>query len=267
MTIEKISIKNRHSLKLVIQVDTPEHPKNLVFIAHGQGGYMGQNHIQAFADSFLENNFRVIRFDATHSIGESEGDIFDVTYTGYIEDLEDVINWSRTQNWFQTPFALCGHSMGGTSTAWYAETHPEEVLCLAPIALVPNFDMYNEFKKQNDPGFMEDWQVKGYFENESRSKPGLVKRVGWGVAEDLKKYDVVAGANKLTMPVLLMAGDNDDSTPYKHQEVLFEKIPSKDKQIIKIHDAQHSFWSVSGNYEPLNEVKAALSSWLRDLIT
>jgi alpha-beta hydrolase superfamily lysophospholipase len=46
------------------------------------------------------------------------------------------------------------------------------------------------------------------------------------------------------MPVLLMAGDNDDSTPYKHQEVLFEKIPSKDKQIIKIHDAQHSFWSV-----------------------
>jgi pimeloyl-ACP methyl ester carboxylesterase len=145
--------------------------------------------------------------------------------------------------------------------------HPEEVLCLAPIALVPNFDMYNEFKKQNDPGFMEDWQVKGYFENESRSKPGLVKRVGWGVAEDLKKYDVVAGANKLTMPVLLMAGDNDDSTPYKHQEVLFEKIPSKDKQIIKIHDAQHSFWSVSGNYEPLNEVKAALSSWLRDLIT
>jgi alpha-beta hydrolase superfamily lysophospholipase len=69
------------------------------------------------------------------------------------------------------------------------------------------------------------------------------------------------------MPVLLMAGDNDDSTPCKHQEVLFEKIPSKDKQIIKIHDAQHSFWSVSGNSEPLNEVKAALSSWLRDLIT
>ena len=265
MKTERFEIKNRHGLKLVVQVDTPENPKKLVFIAHGQGGYIAQKHIQAFANAFLENNFRVVRFDATHSIGESEGDIFDVTYTGYIEDLEGVINWARAQSWFQQPFALCGHSMGGTSTAWYAESHPDEVLCVAPIALVPNFDMYNQFKKKHDPGFMEDWQEKGYFMNESRSKPGLIKKVGWGVAEDLKKYDIVKNADKLTMPVMLMAGDQDDSTPYEHQEILFSKIPSESKRIIKIKDAQHSFWSVSGGTEPLKEVTKALSTWIRDI--
>ena len=33
MKTERFEIKNRYGLKLVIQVDTPENPKNLVFIA------------------------------------------------------------------------------------------------------------------------------------------------------------------------------------------------------------------------------------------
>src|SRR5581483_9228814 len=134
MKPERLSIKNRHGLKLVIQVDVPKHPVSLAFIAHGQGGFIEQKHIQAFTEAFLENDFRVVRFDATNSIGESGGKMENVTTTNYIEDLEDVINWARKQPWFQAPFALAGHSMGGMSTALYAESHPDEVLCLAPIS-------------------------------------------------------------------------------------------------------------------------------------
>ena len=119
--MDKVTIKNRHGLKLVIGVDAPKDPKGLVFIAHGQGGSMAQVHIQAFGQAFFENDYRVVYFDATHSLGESEGDIIDVTYNNYVEDLEDVINWARTQDWYQQPFALCGQSMGAQSTAWYAE--------------------------------------------------------------------------------------------------------------------------------------------------
>jgi pimeloyl-ACP methyl ester carboxylesterase len=265
MTTEKFTIKNRHGLKLVIQVDTPDNSTNLVFIAHGQGGHKEQKHIEAFAQAFLENNFRAVRFDATHSIGESEGDIMDVTYTGYIEDLEDVINWARTQSWFQQPYALCGHSMGGTSTCWYAEHHPEEILCVAPLAVVVNFEIYDDYKKKHDPGFMEGWEKRGYFESESRSKPGVVKRVGWGVAEDLKKYDLLKYASKLTMPVLLMAGDQDTSTPYEQQELLFSNIPARNKHIIEVKDAEHSFWSEEAGDKKFEEVKKIISSWLRDI--
>ena len=87
MNTERFSIENRRGLKLVIQVDTPENSSNLVFIAHGQGGFMEQIHITAFTEAFLDNNYRVVRFDATHALGESEGDIIDVTYYSYIEDL------------------------------------------------------------------------------------------------------------------------------------------------------------------------------------
>jgi pimeloyl-ACP methyl ester carboxylesterase len=263
--MEKFEIKNRHGLKLVILVDTPKKPKNLVFIAHGQGGFMSQKHIQAFTEAFLENNFRVVRFDATHSIGESEGDIKDVTYTGYIEDLEDVINWTKMQIWFQQPFALCGHSMGGTSTAWYAEHHANEILCLAPISAVINFEIYNDYKKVHDPGFMEEWERKGYFESPSRSKPGFIKKVGWSVADDLKKYDLLKDANKLTMPVLLMAGDQDTDTPYYQQETLYKKIPSKNKKLVKVKNAQHSFRSEQDGERKWQEVENIISDWLSAL--
>ncbi len=261
--MSKITIKNRHGLKLVIRVDVPESPKKLVFIAHGQGGHIEQKHIQAFADAFLENGFRVVRFDATHSIGESEGDIMDVTYTSYIEDLEDVINWARTQSWFQQPFALCGHSMGGTSTAWYAENHPSEILCIAPISAVINFRVYNDYKQAHDPGFMNEWEKKGYFESVSRSKPGVIKRVGWGVVEDLKKYDLLVNASRLTMPVLLMAGDQDTTTPYEQQLLFFSRIPSLKKKIVKVSHAEHSFWSEQDGDKKWHEVKNVISNWLQ----
>lgn len=262
MTTQRLAIKNRHGLKLVIQVDEPDTPKDLVFIAHGQGGFMRQKHIEAFTEAFLENNFRVVRFDATHSIGESEGDIIDVTYDGYVEDLEDVINWARSQEWFKQPFALCGQSMGAQSTAWYAEQHPEEVKYLAPIAPTVNFDLWVKTMDSKD---RMDWEEKGYKVEASRSKPGVAKKIGWGVAESLKKFDLIPNADRLTMPILFLAGEFDQPCPIENQMELYERIPSKNKTFIKIAGAEHSFRNAKTQEygKEVQEAKAALSSWLR----
>jgi pimeloyl-ACP methyl ester carboxylesterase len=261
MSIKRIAIKNRHDLKLVIQVDEPENPTNLVFIAHGQGGFIEQPHIQAFADAFLENDFRVVRFDATNSIGESDGDIINVTTTNYLEDLQDVIKWARTQQWYKEPFALAGHSMGGMSTALYAEQHPKEVLCLAPIAAVIN---YHLAESKYDPKDLKSWQKQGYQESKSYSKPGVVKRVRWGFMEDLKKYDLLRNASRLAMPVLLMAGEDDKGTPYKHQKILYDAMPGNKVTLLKVENADHNFRG-SGDYaKKLREVKKAISEWLRN---
>ena len=260
MNTERFTIKNRHGLKLVIQVDTPENPKNLVFISHGQGGFLRQLHIQAFMDAFLESNFRVVRFDATNSIGESGGDIINVTTTNYLEDLEDVITWAKTRSWFQQPFALCGHSMGGMSVALYAERHPANVSLLAPLSSVISYDLSMETR---DPSSMRKWKSDGYQESQSLSKPGIIKRIGWGYMEDLKKYDLLKNANKLSMPILLLVGDRDKGTPYEHQMKLFEAIPHQNKKIIKIKDADHNFRD-SGDYmKKLKEVKNIISEWLK----
>jgi pimeloyl-ACP methyl ester carboxylesterase len=263
MKSERFEIKNKHGLKLVIQVDTPENPTNLVFIAHGQGGSMVQVHIQAFGQAFFENNFRAVYFDATHALGQSEGDLIDVTYDNYVEDLEDVISWTRTQSWFQQPFALCGQSMGAQSTAWYAEHHPNEIKLLAPIAPTVNFDLWISTMT---PEYRKQWQERGYKEEMSRTL-GVMKRVGWGVAESLKKFDLIPDAGKLTMPVFFMAGEFDQPCPIENQLKLYDSIPSKNKKFVKIPGAEHSFRNKETQQygREVQEAKAALSSWLQDL--
>lgn len=263
METEKVTIKNRRGLKLVIQVDTPDNPTELVFIAHGQGGFKEQVHVSSYAEVFANNGFRVVRFDATHALGESEGDMIDVTYDSYIEDLEDVINWARTQEWFQEPFSLCGHSMGAQSTAWYAEQHPEQIKYLAPFAPTVNYELW---MSTLDPQFKKDWQEKGYKEEISRSK-GVVKKVGWGVAESLKKYDLLPKAKNLNMPVLFMAGEFDQPCPYKNQKVMFDLIPEGKKKFVRIDGVEHSFRDArTGQYdEKLDLVKENLDNWLKSL--
>jgi pimeloyl-ACP methyl ester carboxylesterase len=264
MKSERFEIKNKHGLKLVIQVDTPENPTNLVFIAHGQGGSMVQVHIQAFGQAFFENNFRVVYFDATHALGQSEGNLIDVTYDNYIEDLEDVINWARSQDWFQQPFALCGQSMGAQSTAWYAEHHPDEIKLLAPIAPTVNFDLWISTMT---PEYRKQWQGRGYKEEMSRTL-GVMKRVGWGVAESLKKFDLIPDAGKLTMPVFFMAGEFDQPCPIENQLKLYDLIPSKKKKFVKIAEAEHSFRNAKTQQygKEVQEAKAALSSWLHETV-
>lgn len=266
MTTEKISIKNRHGLRLAIQVDSPDNPKQLVVIEPGQGGTIDQRHIVAFAEAFLENNFRTVRFDPTNSVGDSGGSITDVTYDNYYEDLEDVIAWARNQVWFKQPFALCGHSMGAQATAWYAERHPDEVLLLAPMAPVVNYELY---MTTLDPDYKKQWQQQGYVDQASQSKPGVIKRIGWGVTQSLKKYDIMPAAGNLTMPVINIVGNNDRPCPIKHQNILMGAIPSKNKELIIIANAEHSYRNVeTGQYgSELDKVKQALSSWLRSINT
>src|SRR5579862_8958087 len=223
MKTERFEIKNRHGLKLVIQVDTPDDPTNLVFIAHGRGGAMVQVHIQAFGQAFLEHDFRVVFFDSTNSLGQSGGDMLNLTYDTYVADLEDVIGWAKQQSWFQTPFSLCGQSMGAQAVAWYAEHHPEEIEYLAPIAPVVNFELWS---KTMSPDYLEKWQKQGFVAEPSRTFPGVIGRTGWGLVESQKMYDLLPLADKLTMPVFFMAGEFDQPCPYENQIILYDKIPS-----------------------------------------
>ena len=132
----KIFIENRKGQKLSVLVEINDDGKGLAFVMHGLSGFKEQKHIKMFADAFLEKGFNVIRFDAVNTIGESEGNPEDTTVTSYYEDLEDVINWAKEQEWYDEPYYLIGHSIGGISIALFAEKHSEQIKGLAPISTV-----------------------------------------------------------------------------------------------------------------------------------
>ncbi|MAG78408.1 hypothetical protein CL616_03525 [archaeon] len=254
-----LKIKNRKNEEIVILVEQANNPKGLVFIMHGLGGFKEQTQIITFANAFKENNFTVVKFDTTNTFGESGGSYEEATTTNYFEDLEDIIQWSKNQNWYQEPFCLVGHSLGGMSITLFAEKYPEKVKALAPISTVISGKLHTESIPKEK---LEEYNNTGWKIGKSASKPGLIKKLKWKpFHEDLKKYDLLKDAHKLTMPILFIVGEKDNGTPLKHQKLLYDKVVGE-KEIHIIKDAPHTFTK----QEHLNEIKEIFKKWISKLL-
>ncbi len=251
----KAFILNREGKKIAVVVEDKTSAGGLAFVMHGLGGWKEQLHVQAFAQAFRENDFTVVLFDATHSFGESEGDYADATTTNYYQDLEDVINWAKTQTWYQEPFWLAGHSLGGISVALFGENYPDKVKALAPISTVVSGKISAESSEKE---YLEEWKRTGWLSRPSLSRPGLIKKLKWSEMEDRMKYDLLPKASKLTMPVLMIVGDRDYGTPPEHQKILYGALPGE-KELHIIKGAPHTFMEP----EHLKEITSIFDKWIK----
>lgn len=258
--MQKVFIKNRKDQKVVVIIEQAESPKGLAFVMHGLGGFKEQPHLETIAQAFKENYYTVVRFDTTNTIGESDGDFENATVTNYYEDLEDVIKWSGTQKWYIEPFILIGHSLGGISTAYFAENYSEKIKALAPISTVVSGALSVEAHKFFNPEEMKIWEETGWLEGKSQSKSGIVKRLKWSHIADRLKYDLLPKVNKLTMPVLLIVGENDTRTPLDHQKILHNALLGP-KELHIIKGSPHTF----REQEHLNELKNIFNQWINKL--
>lgn len=255
--MKKESIQNRKGQNIVLIIEEAGNQKGLVFVMHGLSGFKEQPHVQTIAEAFQEKGYTVIRFDTTNTLGESDGDFKNATVTNYYEDLEDVISWAKSQKWYQEPFCLAGHSLGGMCTSLFAEKYPEKVKGLAPISTTISGKLSLEAR----PEKIREWKRTGYLIEESMSKPGVIKKLPWSHMEDRLKYDILNEAEKLTMPILLITGEKDESAPPEYQKILYDKLPGK-KELHIIKGAPHTFREES----QLKEIKEIFLNWI-DFLT
>lgn len=208
----KLYIKNRKDQNISVIIEEHNSPKWLAFVMHGLGWYKEQIHVETFARALKDSWYSIIRFDTTNTFWESDWEYENATVTNYYEDLEDVINWGKNQSFYKEPFVLCGHSLGWICTALYAEKHPNQVKALAPISTVVSWELSKEKYSKND---LENWEKTGrYIKKRSN---GDDKRLKWSHLLDRVQYDLLVKADRLTMPVLMIVWDLDESTPVEHQ--------------------------------------------------
>lgn len=253
----KLRIKNRKNQNVVVLVEEAADSKGLAFVMHGLSGFKEQDHIVAFANAFKDRGLTTVRFDTTNTFGESDGKFEDATTTNYYEDLEDVIKWAKEQGWYQEPFYLAGHSLGGFSVLFYAEKFPNEVKGLAPISAMVSGKLS---AKAHGKEYVESWKRTGWREDESASIPGLIKRLKWSHMVDRLKHNALLLVDRLTMPVLLIAGDEDKSTPVRHQQILYDKLPGK-KELHVIEGAPHTF----RKKRHLKEIEQIIEEWIDEV--
>jgi len=258
--MKKFFIKNRKGQKLVLIVNQSKNQAGLVFILHGLGGFKEQPQIQIFAKAFTDNNYTVVLFDVADTIGESEpGNCENTSVSNHYQDLEDVINWAKKQAWYQQPFCLAGHSLGGIAVALYAQRHPQQIKGLAPISTVVSGQLSAQLYEKEK---LKSWQNKGYKLKPSHAKPGVIKKVNWSEFEDRLNYDLLPAAHKLSMPVLLIVGENDTSMSPQHQRILFDALPGGKKEFYIIQGAPHTF----RDQKHLNEIYNIFNKWIKNYL-
>ena len=179
----------------------------------------------------------------------------------HYNDLVDGTAWAKTQPWFITPFVIAGHSLGGYAVARYAEEHPEEVKAVFPFANVVSGELSFEANERSKPERLKEWKETGWFIRTSNSKPGTVMRLPWSHMEERLNHDLRPHADRLTMPVLMIVGTEDDSTPPDHQQIFFDLIPGNEKELHIIDGAPHTMKSP----EDLAQVKEILDAWIKKI--
>lgn len=236
---------------MAVVVDEAENQKGLVFLMHGFIGFKEHPLLLETAKIFKEKGFTTVSFDATHAFGESEGKMEQGTMTGYLEDLEDVIEWSKDQRWYDKKFFMVGHSLGGYCVSLYA-TKDRNVRGLILFSPLVSGELY--LATDDIRSIMNEWIMKGMREWVSGSSGGLVKRSGYAFVKDSLKHDLLKVAREIRCPVLMITGDEDEVIPMNDQKMLFEKIKSK-KEMHIIEGGNHNLTRKEKSKELINIVK------------
>lgn len=246
--MEKLFIKNRHNKKISVIVEQAEKQKGLVFVMPGLGNIKEETNIQTYMSSFVDKGFTAVSFDVTDGVGESDGDYSKANFTGYYNDLVDVIEWSKKQKWYLEPFVLLGHSMGGGCILWYAYNNPDKLLGIAPLStVIGGHQTLAKFGREDLPAVKID-----------KDGNEIIKKLDWEpFKEDILKYDIVIKAEELKMPTLMIVGSEDSGTPLEDQMKLFDKLPGA-KEIHTIAGAPHTF--VEAGH--LKEMKQIIQDWI-----
>ena len=257
MQFMKTFVKNRDDNDIGVLIEGATMSDQLMFIAHGLNGNKEELHIRTMIEAFLELNYRVVSYDVIHTFGESKGGRFeDATVTNYLNDLEDVIQWASTQEWYIEPFVLCGHSLGSIAVTVYAQRNPKRVKAVAPVSTVISGKL-----SLTTPQYVTDakkWEENGFCI--TKKSNGSLVRLKWSHVEDRLKYDLLLKLDKLTMPVIMMVGSEDSSTPPGHQKLLFDKLGCL-KEFHIIEGAIHTF----DKPEEREQLKKIIKTWAKKL--
>jgi len=255
----KQMIKNRQGLELAVVVEYEGSNMGLAFIVHGLGGFKEQVHIRAMAEAFLSKNYAVVTYDATNTIGESGGKMENATLTNYFEDLEDITNWAIKQTWYREPFIVAGHSLGGASSLMFAAKYPNKVKAIVPVSAFTGIDL-QEGNWKKDPEVSE-WQKRGYKLEESKGKPGVMKKIGWVFMEDALTHDMRTVASHIKCDALFITGSDDELCSPHYQQMVIDKLGGGKAELHVIQRMAHNPRSEEHNMQ----LKHLIEEWLERL--
>ncbi len=247
---ERFTVTNNNNEKIIVDVAKPLNKKTngLVFLQHGLASSMEHPVIQTAKRAYLDNNYTVVSFDSRYSTGLSDGDVKNARLETFKQDLQTVTEWAKNQDFFITPFALGGHSLGGASVLSYAAQNPDNVSLVTAVAPVISGDLWEKSCFKNMPQFCQSWQQNGFYEYSFQGKMFLI---AYDVINEAKNFNALDIADLLSSPVLLVSADDDNIIPQQDVESLYKKVKAQ-KQFYVTKQSGHNFTTLQNQQDLYN---------------
>ena len=207
---QEFQIKNEQNESLYVEVDGLENIvyHKLAIMQHGLASNMNHQAVRAVKKAFLANNYVVISFDDRYSLGKGNNEVEKVSLETFAQDLNTVTDWAKKQSFYQEPFALAGHSLGGASVLLFSAKNPQKVNILIPVTPVISGRLWEKSCMENLKDFCRNWQQKGFYEytDPQNHKTAIIS---YKVITDSLNYNAFALAPKIKAETLLIAAEND----------------------------------------------------------
>jgi pimeloyl-ACP methyl ester carboxylesterase len=226
----------------VSKIKTP-----LVIFCHGFKGFKDWGHFNWVADSCAKAGLAFLKFNFSHN-GIVPGKLDELSdleafgennYSRELEDLGKVIDHAVENadkfNVDSKEIYLAGHSRGG-GIALLKASEDKRIGKLVLWASVSEFDSF--FR----PATIEEWNSKGivYAENKRTGQQmPLKKQFHDSYLEKRQALDVQKAARLLSIPLLIIHGDKDESVDIRHAESLYNAV--QHSILIKVEGAGHTF--------------------------
>lgn len=249
----KFEVLNNKGQKVVGIADYQKHKAPAVIICHGFKGAMEEKHYSEIARILFQAGFSVFRFDFTNGVGESDGNIEDITVTQEIQDLKAIVNFVYNNINVDKPrIGLVGHSLGGLVAVSYAMSD-ERIKAVALLAPVSRVDITPSLSP--NPDFILKWKKQSY-QTFVISRNRAEVKVKYSFYEDAKRYDAKEEVTHLRTPLLIVHGDRDGHVPLEHSKEMYAAAREPKKFII-IKGADHPFIIK----EKLDEAATKIADW------
>ncbi len=236
---EEFNITTAAGDTLSVDVDNRDNISHgkLAFIQHGLAADRNHQVVRQAARAFIDAGYVVVAFDSRHSLGKSGQDVGNARLTTFEQDLEDVVSWAQTQDFYAEPFAVSGHSLGGASVLQYAANHPEKTAIVVAVAPVISGQAWENACMVNMTDFCKNWQKNGNYAYQYNGKEYLIS---YQTVEDAKNFDALKISDNISADVLLIAAQNDNIIPPQDINRLYEKLKFV-KQMTTVANSKHNF--------------------------
>jgi esterase/lipase len=157
---------------------------------------------------------------------------------------------------------IIGHSRGGHTAVAAAAEYPG-------IQTVVTWSAVANYNERWSDGMKSDWEAKGYTEIVN-SRTGQTLKQGKVVYEDAinnaDRLMAIKRVKEIHIPILFIAGKEDESVPPSESKKLFRECPSEDKEIKLIQNTGHTFGTAhpfedEDFPEPFDELLESTETW------